>query len=316
MQLSRLREVLGSYPLVINTVPALLLDRDMLRIVRKDALILDLASKPGGDDVQVHTGSASPVWTEGSGEMPGKQERFIAAGLAALLVTVLVTVLMQKPSQPVVVSVQTKTPPVAEIGTVPSAAAKATAIPETVPSVSASRTDQSKNEVLQCTTPDYNLNTADEAALQEVSGVGAVLAAEIIAYRDSAGGFIRRSQLLEIPGIGETLAARIMERFYIPDEQPDPVPEVPQDAEPQETEPAPAEAQEQEIQMLNLNAAERDDLLQLPGMTGELADAILSLREQLGGYQNLHELLLVDGLSPEYFEHTLREHLYIVNSGS
>ena len=313
MQLSRLREVLGSYPLVINTVPALLLDRDMLRIVRKDALILDLASKPGGDDVQVHTGSASPVGTEGSGEMPGKQNWMIAAGLSTVLVTVLITLLMQKPSQPVVVSVQTKTPPVAEIGTVPSAVATEKQ-PVAAPSVTASRTDQSKDEVLQCTTPDYNLNTADEAALQEVSGVGAVLAAEIIAYRDSAGGFIRRSQLLEIPGIGETLAARIMERFYIPDEQPDPVPEVPQDAGTPEIESAPAEPQEQEIQMLNLNTAERRDLLRLPEMTEELADAILSMREQLGGYQNLHELLLVDGLSPEYFEHTLREHLYIVNS--
>ena len=109
-----------------------------------------------------------------------------------------------------------------------------------------------------------------------------------------------------------------LERFYIPDEQPDPAPEVPQDAEPQKTEPAPAEAQEQEQGqiMLDLNAAERDDLLQLPGMTGELADAILSLREQLGGYQDIHELLFAEGLSPEYFEHTLREHLYIVNSGS
>ncbi len=313
MQLSRLREVLGSYPLVINTVPALLLDRDMLRIVRKDALILDLASKPGGDDVQVHTGSASPVGTEGSGEMPGKQNWMIAAGLSTVLVTVLITLLMQKPSQPVVVSVQTKTPPVAEIGTVPSAAATEKQ-PVAAPSVTASRSDQSKDEVLQCTTPDYNLNTADEAALQEVSGVGAVLAAEIIAYRDSAGGFIRRSQLLEIPGIGETLAARIMERFYIPDEQPESVPEVPQDAGTPEIESAPAEPQEQEIQMLNLNTAERRDLLRLPEMTEELADAILSMREQLGGYQNLHELLLVDRLSPEYFEHTLREHLYIVNS--
>lgn len=311
MQLSRLREVLGSYPLVINTVPALLLDRDMLRIVRKDALILDLASKPGGDDVQVHTGSASPVGTEGSGEMPGKQNWMIAAGLSTVLVTVLITLLMQKPSQPVVVSVQTKTPPVAEIGTVPSAVATEKQ-PVAAPSVTASRTDQSKDEVLQCTTPDYNLNTADEAALQEVSGVGAVTAAAITAYRESAGGFTRRSQLLEIPGIGEALAARIMERFYIPDEQPDPEP--PQDAETPEIESAPAEPQEQEIQMLNLNTAERRDLLRLPEMTEELADAILSMREQLGGYQNLHELLLVDGLSPEYFEHTLREHLYIVNS--
>ena len=52
MQLSRLREALGSFPLIVNTVPAMLLDRDTLRNVRSDVLILDLASKPGGDDVQ------------------------------------------------------------------------------------------------------------------------------------------------------------------------------------------------------------------------------------------------------------------------
>lgn len=52
MQLSRLREELGSFPLIVNTVPALLLDRETLRSVRHDALILDLASKPGGDDIQ------------------------------------------------------------------------------------------------------------------------------------------------------------------------------------------------------------------------------------------------------------------------
>lgn len=57
VQLSRLREVLGEFPLIVNTVPAMLLNREMLRAVRKDALILDLASKPGGDDVQDHTGS-------------------------------------------------------------------------------------------------------------------------------------------------------------------------------------------------------------------------------------------------------------------
>ena len=50
--LSCLRDVLGTFPLIVNTVPALLLERELLLTVRKDALILDLASKPGGDDVQ------------------------------------------------------------------------------------------------------------------------------------------------------------------------------------------------------------------------------------------------------------------------
>ncbi|MBR6718867.1 MAG: hypothetical protein IKI77_11075 [Oscillospiraceae bacterium] len=50
--MQRLPDVLGTFPLIINTVPAMLLDSQMLRLVRKDALILDLASKPGGDDAK------------------------------------------------------------------------------------------------------------------------------------------------------------------------------------------------------------------------------------------------------------------------
>lgn len=41
--------VLGDFPLIINTVPALLLDAHRLRLLHKKALVLDLASKPGGD---------------------------------------------------------------------------------------------------------------------------------------------------------------------------------------------------------------------------------------------------------------------------
>lgn len=48
--MQRLADVLGTFPLIVNTVPAMLLDAEMLRLVRSDALILDLASKPGGDD--------------------------------------------------------------------------------------------------------------------------------------------------------------------------------------------------------------------------------------------------------------------------
>lgn len=46
----RLDDVLGDFPLIINTVPAMLLDARRLRFVQTGTLILDLASKPGGDD--------------------------------------------------------------------------------------------------------------------------------------------------------------------------------------------------------------------------------------------------------------------------
>lgn len=43
--------VLGTFPLIINTVPAMLLDARRLRLLQPKALLLDLASKPGGDGV-------------------------------------------------------------------------------------------------------------------------------------------------------------------------------------------------------------------------------------------------------------------------
>ena len=46
----RLDDVLGDFPLIINTVPAMLLDARRLRFIQTGTLILDLASKPGGDD--------------------------------------------------------------------------------------------------------------------------------------------------------------------------------------------------------------------------------------------------------------------------
>lgn len=50
---SQLREKAGEYTLIFNTVPAMLLDEDILKNVRRDTLIIDLASKPGGVDFDV-----------------------------------------------------------------------------------------------------------------------------------------------------------------------------------------------------------------------------------------------------------------------
>lgn len=47
---NELGENLGDYSVIINTVPAVLLDRERLRHIRNDCLVIDLASKPGGVD--------------------------------------------------------------------------------------------------------------------------------------------------------------------------------------------------------------------------------------------------------------------------
>lgn len=50
INLIELKENLHKYDIIINTIPFVVLDREMLLEVKKDALIIDLASNPGGVD--------------------------------------------------------------------------------------------------------------------------------------------------------------------------------------------------------------------------------------------------------------------------
>jgi len=50
VQTGDIAEDVYEYPLIFNTVPHMIFDKSMLKMVRGDALIIDLASKPGGVD--------------------------------------------------------------------------------------------------------------------------------------------------------------------------------------------------------------------------------------------------------------------------
>ena len=61
-----------------------------------------------------------------------------------------------------------------------------------------------------------NLNTADAQTLQrELSGVGAVKAQAIVAYRDTHGEFASVDELLEVKGIGEALLERNRDKLTV-----------------------------------------------------------------------------------------------------
>jgi competence protein ComEA len=53
------------------------------------------------------------------------------------------------------------------------------------------------------------VNSADQAALETVPGIGPVTALAIIAYRERAGGFSSIDQLLEVDGIGPATLEQI-----------------------------------------------------------------------------------------------------------
>ncbi|MEA1867652.1 MAG: helix-hairpin-helix domain-containing protein [Thermodesulfobacteriota bacterium] len=60
-----------------------------------------------------------------------------------------------------------------------------------------------------------NLNTADKAALESLSGIGPAKASAIIKYRDENGSFKSVEELLNVKGIGPKMLDKIKEQVEI-----------------------------------------------------------------------------------------------------
>jgi competence protein ComEA len=60
------------------------------------------------------------------------------------------------------------------------------------------------------------INQADAAALEDLPGVGPVLAERIVAHREANGPFETVEDLLEVPGIGEAKLASMRDLIRVP----------------------------------------------------------------------------------------------------
>ncbi len=60
-----------------------------------------------------------------------------------------------------------------------------------------------------------NLNTATQAELETLSGIGPSKAADIITYRQKAGGFDTIEEIQQVPGIGAGLFESIKDSIYV-----------------------------------------------------------------------------------------------------
>lgn len=109
----------------------------------------------------------------------------------------------------------------------------------------------------------YDLNLADTTDFESVPGIGQKMAARILRYRTSLGGFVDKNQLYEVYGI-DSLAVFSMEQFFIsPGYLPD---------------------------LMDVNTATYDRLEVHPYLSAVQARAILFYRYQHGYFKTLEEL--------------------------
>ena len=63
--------------------------------------------------------------------------------------------------------------------------------------------------------PQVDLNSADSEELQSLSGIGPSKASAIIEYREKYGAFVALEEIMEVPGIGEGIFAKIKDYICI-----------------------------------------------------------------------------------------------------
>ena len=122
----------------------------------------------------------------------------------------------------------------------------------------------------------FDINTADEAQLRTIKGIGEVLSARIVKFRDKLGGFVRPGQYEQVYGLRPEVVDRLKQRTYIsPNFRP---------------------------QRLNINTADVKILAAHPYLTYQQAQAIVRYREQHGPFPHLEalkDLVLMDAATLE-----------------
>ena len=149
-----------------------------------------------------------------------------------------------------------------------------------------------------------DINSASSEELMKLRGVGEHIAQEIISYRESHGGFRNIEELMNVAGIGEAVFEGLWQQVYVVD----PVYDEPIEPDTEQYEEVTEEIAEPIAEIgltleaaapININTADVELLMLLPHVDETEADEIIKLREGIGGFQSLYELLYVESLTTQ-----------------
>ncbi|MBQ8586812.1 MAG: ComEA family DNA-binding protein [Oscillospiraceae bacterium] len=133
-----------------------------------------------------------------------------------------------------------------------------------------------------------NINTADLYMLMELPEIGEVFAQRIIDYREQTGPFLSIEEIMMVKGIGEGRFEELKHYITVGD-----VP-APQTEPPTGGEDAAA--------LININTAEKEELMSLPGIGETYAEQIIAYREEQGPFTSIEEIMKVSGIGESRFE--------------
>jgi competence protein ComEA len=132
-----------------------------------------------------------------------------------------------------------------------------------------------------------NINTAGKDKLMTLPGIGEATAGAIIEYRELHGAFETEEELLEVSGIGEAKFNKLKDLVTVGDvliiQTINTTPAVP------------------ESERVNINTADAEKLMTLPGVGEVTAEKIIRYREAKP-FEKAEDLLLVDGIGEAKFE--------------
>ncbi len=160
------------------------------------------------------------------------------------------------------------------------------------------------------------INIADVDDFIEVKGIGEVKANEIVAYRDAISGFDDVYQLLDVKSVTAELFESIITHFYLDESQTADDLTSDKDADtsekadeisdesvslPKEEDNSSSENDSLSRRSVNINTASADEIAACLLISTEQAKQIVEVREIIGGYSNISELVLCSLLQADLY---------------